>query len=486
MNISKIILSNEIIYTNKHLDFEITGIVSDSRNAHNGCAFVAIKGENRDGNDYINDAISKGAIIIVTEEKNANYEIPIIVVENIRSTYSKMLSRYYNYPTENMKVIAVTGTNGKTTTSHYLYNILKYANMKCGMISTIECLIMDKKEPVNGGGEVEDIYSAMTTPDPGNLYKLLYKMKKKGVEYLIIETSSHALKQRRLDGINVDIAIFTNLSPEHLDYHTTMEDYFITKSLLFEKAKEGIVNISDDYGKKLLSKYEHMHTVSFDSAGIGRIENIYFCEGTTKFIFNFRGESIELETILQGEYNAMNATLAAYAAKLLNVDNDAIKDGVKSTLVSGRLEQVYKNVYIDYAHTPLATENVLITLKKTLNGKKIIALFGCGGERDKTKRAEIGKIVSKYSDVAIITSDNSRNEDLFDIIKDIIVGINTSKPYFVIPDRKNAIIYAIKHLVNDDSVLILLGKGHENYQIDKTGKHHFDEKEIIKEGLLDV
>ena len=487
MKLSKVIFSEEIVDSNFTSDIEISGIVSDSRKAYEGCVFVAINGETRNGNNYINEAAKKGATVIITEENIVNEDVFFIKVSNIRSIYSKMCSRYYDAKTNNMKVIAITGTNGKTTTAHYIYNILCEAGEKCGLISTTETIILNEIIDLGGGSEVQDKFSAMTTPDPAIIYNLINKMKEKGVKYLIIEASSHAIKQGRLDGIeNIDYAVFTNLSKEHLDYHKTMEDYFKTKELLIKRAKNGVINGEDYYGKILTLKYEHMSSVSFDKKNPCNVEIICEDENGAQFVVFLENKQIKLFTKLLGVHNVLNASLAALVANDLKMAERAIIDGIKKTEVKGRMEKVFENIYIDYAHTPLATEKTLSTVKNIAKDKKIVAIFGCGGDRDKSKRKEIGKIVSKYADIAIVTSDNPRNEEPLEIIKDIIIGIDRNKAHIVIPNRKDAILYAVKNLINESTILVLLGKGHEKYQIDATGKHYFDEIEIIKEGLTNV
>lgn len=486
MKLKQLLIDVNILDLNVNLDIEIVKITSDSRKIEDNNAFVAIQGENRDGNLYINDALKNGANLIITDKKEAcKIDIPYILVENARSTLSIMMSNYYNNPTKNMKVIGVTGTNGKTSTAYFLYEILKAANKRVGLISTIECRINDELIDLDGGSEVVDIHSAMTTPDAEKLYYILNIMKKNEIEYVIIEASSHALKQSKLDGTHIDFGIFTNLSSEHQDYHKNMQDYFESKEILFEKSKSGIVNVDDKYGKILFDKYRNkLFSYSCNQIADYYTENVVLEADKSKFLLKSKEESIVIETSILGEFSVYNCSLAISCAKLLDIENKAIINGIKNLKrIKGRLERYKnKNIYIDYAHTPKATKMVLKSIKSIHKNKLLIALFGCGGDRDKTKRAEIGKICSKYADILIITSDNARNEEPISIIKDIVKGVDKNRTHMIIPNRKDAIFYATK-LVNNNSVLVLLGKGHETYEINKNGKHFFDEREVLNEAF---
>lgn len=481
MKLSVLLKNDDVLGSNVDFDIEISGIWSDSRKVEKNGAFVAIMGEARNGNDYAYEAIERGASVVITDKKGAEKNIPYVWVKNARSAISKMLARFYGLPDENAKVIAVTGTNGKSTVAKFLYNILVCAGKGVGLISTVECLINGERVDLDGGGAVSDKASAMTTPDPEKLYCLLGEMKKRCVEYVILETSSHALDQSRLDGINIDFAVFTNLSSEHLDYHKTMENYFLSKELLFKKARVGIVNIDDEYGKRLYASHKNIYSFSVKEKADFSASEIKCADGYTRFAFD-SCDRIEIKTKMIGEYNAYNASLACAVALLLNVPHDIIREGVLKTQVKGRVEKFAENVYIDYAHTPKATESVLTAVKEAEGNKKITVLFGCGGERDKTKRAQIGKIASRLADKLVITSDNSRGEEPIDIIKDVLAGIDRQKLHMIIPKRRDAIIYAARTL-KENEVLVLLGKGHETYEIDKSGKHFFDERVILSEVL---
>ena len=357
MKLNELIYNGEIIDGNVKLEMEISEIKSDSRKIQKNGVFVAIKGEARDGNEYINDAVKKGASVVITEEKPKNNQIPYILVKNARSIISKMYSRYYGLQEYKPKIIAVTGTNGKSTVSYFIYNILMCANKSCGLISTIQCLINDEKIDLMGGGATSDIASAMTTPDPEKLYSAICEMKKHGAEYVVLETSSHALEQSRLDGIEVDFAVFTNLSSEHLDYHKTMENYFLAKSKLFSKTKVGIVNIDDVYGRRLKEIYKNIYSFGIHSPADFSASEINQDGKFTSFIFNSY-EKIELKTKMIGEYNVYNASLAVLVAHLLGIEREKIKEGIEKTvqwylenqewmdnITSGEYEKYYADMY---------------------------------------------------------------------------------------------------------------------------------------------
>ncbi|MBQ8545781.1 MAG: UDP-N-acetylmuramoyl-L-alanyl-D-glutamate--2,6-diaminopimelate ligase [Clostridia bacterium] len=485
MKLKDLLKSVKIIDTNMNLDIVIERIASDSRKIGKKDVFVAIHGESKDGNDFIFDALEKGAFAVITDKKCESKDIPYILVENARGTLARMWSNFYDNPTKNMKIISITGTNGKSSTAEFLYSILKASGKRCGLISTIRCLINNEELDIGGGSEVSDKYSAMTTPDPEILYYIFKLMKEKNVEYVVLETSSHALKQRKLDGLDILIGAFTNLSHEHLDYHKSMDDYCKAKELLLEKSEKCIINIDDCYGKFLYSKYLHKaYSVSCMQKSDFYANGIYCDEKGCKFTFGFNNDNLCIKTKICGNFAVYNALMAISIAKMVGIDNKSIENGILSVeAIKGRLEKYRdKSIYIDYAHTPYATKLVLESIKKIEKNKKIIVLFGCGGDRDKEKRSEIGKICSAYADVLIITSDNSRGEEPMAIIRDILSGVDKSKMHLIIPSRKQAILYGA-NMLKEDNVLLLLGKGHENYEIDKNGKHFFDERLILDEAF---
>ncbi len=486
MRLYELFKDERIKCANLDLNKEFNSIESDSRLIRENDVFVAIKGEKRNGNDYIGEALSNGAIAIVTDTQECYDNVPKIVVENTRRALAKMWNNYYSSPTNEMKVIAITGTNGKTSSAYILYSIIKSSQKSCGIISTVECLINGEKYDINGGSETSDIPSAMTTPDPKILYKLFYEMKERGVEYVIMEASSHSLSQFKLAGANIHIGVFTNLSNEHLDYHKTVENYFQSKRKLFEISKIKVVNIDDEFGKRLKKEFTDSHTISLESCAEFSTENIRYTDTGCNFYIKNNNIKTEIESRLIGKYTPYNVITAVACANLLGIDEKSIKNGVlECSRINGRMERINENIYIDYAHTPEAVEKAILSLKDIYKDKKIIALFGCGGDRDKSKRAAMAKIVSLYASEAIITSDNSRGEDKYRIISEILLGINKDSIHYVIPDRQEAIKFAVRKLKKDE-ILLLLGKGHEKYEIDENGKHYFDERAIIEEALEDV
>ena len=482
MNLEILFNSIKILAKNIDFDIEFTEISADSRKIVKNGVFVAIKGTCQDGNEHIDEAISKGAIAIVTDEINkCTKDIPYVLVQDARSALSLMWSNYYSNPSEDLKIIAITGTNGKTTTAYLIYNILKKAKKHCALISTVEILIDDKRIEIEGGCEITNKIASMTTPDPKYLHYLLNEMRKNKVEFVVMEASSHALEQNRLEGCKIEIGIFTNISHDHLDYHKDMESYFLAKEKLFKVCKLGIINYDDDYGKILVSRYRGRSLAysCIDKADI-YVTNVKKNGYGSKFLVNSKTESYNVETKLIGSFNIYNCLCAIICANSLGIERKYIKDGIKNTKrVTGRLEKYNKKcIFIDYAHTPEAMKLVLREIRSLYPRKKLIALFGCGGDRDREKRSKMGEIATEMADFAIITSDNSRNESTSKIISDIVACINEKKNFVIIEDREKAIRFGVKTMKRT-GVLILLGKGHETYQISENGKTHFDERVIL-------
>ena len=469
-----------------NLNTEIKGIASDSRKIKSGYAFVAINGDKRDGNDYIEEAIKNGASVIVTDNKNLYCNFPTVHVENARESLSLMWNEYYENPTKNMKIIAITGTNGKTSCAYLLYSILRKARKKCGLISTIECLINDKNHKIEKKGAVSDIYAEMTTPDPEVLYSIFNVMKNDGVEYVVMEASSHSISQKRLAGVEIYLSAFTNLSREHLDYHKNMENYYNSKKELLANSQIGIVNIDDEFGKKLINEIPRLYTSSTKTKADFCAENIEFSNTGCSFLAKSKDNTIEIVSNLLGNFVPENIMIAFALANLLEIPYDSIKEGILScNQIKGRMEMIENSIIIDYAHTEEAMKNTILSIKKHNPHKLITVVFGCGGDRDKSKRSQMGRIASDYCDKIILTSDNSRSEKTEDIINEIKSGISSQAECYVIEDRKKAIEFAVK-TKQENEILLLLGKGHENYEINRNGKSYFNEREIVKEALKNV
>lgn len=484
MKLGKLLENVKVLRKSCDLETKIESITNDHRKVKDGYIFVALKGNKRDGNNYIEEAIENGAVVIVTDKyqkllKKTQY----VIVQETRAAISQMWSNYYDNPSKGIKTVAITGTNGKTSTAYFLYNILKESKVKCGLISTIECIADGEIINTKNKGAVSDIVAAMTTPDPEILNFIYNKMKEKNVEIVVMEASSHALEQKRLEGVEIDIGCFTNLSSEHLDYHKTVENYKNAKEKLIRKSKISVINIDDTFGKNLKEKYKG---VSFGCSAKGNadfsVQNVQYDLNGCKYEILSENGAFEICVPIIGTYTVYNSMLAIACAVLLGIEKEHIIKGIwKTKSIKGRMER-YKDklIFIDYAHTPDALEKVITSIRIIDKDKKIISMFGCGGDRDKSKRAEMGKVSSKLSDITVVTSDNSRSEQGNKIIADIISGIEESKKYYVIPNRKEAIMFLAKNLKNDE-ILLLLGKGHESYEITREGMNHFSEIEILDE-----
>ncbi|MCX7661494.1 MAG: UDP-N-acetylmuramoyl-L-alanyl-D-glutamate--2,6-diaminopimelate ligase, partial [Candidatus Omnitrophica bacterium] len=445
------------VYNLKNL--EIKGISCDSRKIKNNFIFVAIKGTKIDGTRFIPEAIKRGAKVVVAEKipkDKLPKAITCICVNNSRRFYSRLCAEFYQNPSQKLKVIGVTGTNGKTTVTYLLEKILKLQNKDSLLIGTINYRYKDKI-----------ISSHNTTPSCEELQFLLSKAEKENIDYAIMEVSSHGLSQGRVDDVNFSFAIFTNLSQDHLDYHRSMSRYFNAKAKLFKMLSQkatAIINRDDLYGRKILKFCKAgIITYGLDKRADISASKIRLDINGINFFLNTPKGRIEIRSSLLGRYNIYNILSASSFAVCENIDLLSIKKAVEEfSAPEGRLERVYAQdffVYLDYAHTPVALKNVLMTLRGLFK-KRIILVFGCGGERDRGKRPKMGRIATELADRVIITSDNPRNEDPVIIIKDILKGIK-KKNYTIIPDRKEAIFTALKEADSGDVVLVA-GKGHEH------------------------
>ena len=485
------LLSAVEVFTYTHpRDMDIRGITSDSRRVGQGDLFVCIRGLHEDGHTYLQDAVKAGAIAVMTEEgaENVPDEVAHIVVPNTRSALAKLYHAWYGRPGDRLRLIAVTGTNGKTSVSFMLRAIWEASMEKCGLIGTVAC----DSGRRHLRGRVTESPANMTTPDPEDLYRLLAEMEADGVGTVIMEATSHALALGKLDALHFDAAIFTNLTPEHLDFHGDMESYFEAKAKLFTMCDLAILNGDDVWAEKLRGRLRCPVRV----CSMRREDADYAAEqirdrGVEGISYRLRasGASMRIDCPIPGIFTVMNtlqaATLALERGKSPGCIHDtlALMDGVQ-----GRMERVRMplgaecSVFIDYAHTPDAMENLLRTARVFCrDGQRLVILFGCGGERDRSKRPVMGTLAVLLADFAVITSDNSRGEKPEDIIAEIVAGIAAQKKdnYTVIPDRREAIAYVLRHAQRGD-VILLAGKGHETYEIDRTGRHPFDEREIVQ------
>jgi len=457
---------------------EILGLAHSSQQVQPGFLFAALRGEKRDGYDFIEDALRRGASAIFSERpKPSNLKVTWIQVSDAREALALAAANFYDHPSMKMKVIGVTGTKGKTTLTYLLESILKKAGYEPGVIGTINYRWPNR------------ILSAeRTTPEAPETQKMMSEMLGQGATHCLIEVSSHALDLKRVWGIRFDIAVFTNLSPEHLDYHESMEDYFEAKKKLFflnTKKRTAVVNLDDVWGKKLIAELP-LTTVSYglEPAAIVRGREYRLAETGIKVEVDFPGSQMKICSPLMGKHNLYNI-LAAFATSLaLNIPALTIKEGITALKgIPGRLEKIENamgfQVYVDYAHTDNALQNLLETVRE-LKPHRILLVFGAGGDRDKSKRARMGEVAARLADWAFLTSDNPRSEDPLAIIADIEKGfiLKGSKNYRIVPDRREAIEQALASAKKGDCVLIA-GKGHEHYQIFKDRTIPFDDVEVI-------
>ena len=469
-------LTDKVITGDTNID--INKIEYNSQKIEKNDIFVAIKGYKEDGNDYIKEAVEKGAVCIVTEDELNVNELPnitIVRVQNSRIALSLLASKYYDFPARKLKLIGITGTKGKTTTAYMIRDILNASGKKTGMIGTI----------YNTYGNV-CIEASRTSPESLDLQKLLKDMVDAQMEYVVMEVSSHSLVLDRVYGLHFAIGIFTNLSQEHLDFHGTMDNYLLAKSKLFEMCDFALVN-GDDIHTPRLKKMIKCKTATF---GLDNAVNI------TASDVRINNNNVEfkmyvnkmLETIvinIPGRFTVYNALAAIGTCSLLGAQMDAILLALSNIKVPGRSEiidvQKTFTVMVDYAHNPSSLEAILSSIKKYVKGR-IICVFGCGGNRDKEKRSMMGEISGRLADFTVITTDNPRNEDPSIIMKEIEDGVKKTKGlYKIIENRKDAIAFAMRIAWKNDLVLIA-GKGHETYQELKNGKRiDFDERKVVKD-----
>lgn len=478
MLLEKILAFLELPVVHGDVKREVETIVYDSRMAKPGAIFVAMKGEHVDGHDFIEQAINNGAEVVVSQRPYKHPKATLVIVPDSRVAMGELARGLYGYPSGHLKVTGITGTNGKTTTSFLLKHICETALLRTGLIGTVRYEIGDRLLP-----------SIHTTPESADIQHLLYQIRAAGCKGAIMEVSSHAIKQKRTQGVEFDVAVFTNLTQDHLDYHRTMESYFEVKAQMFrdlskqKKKAVAVVNGDDTYGS-ILSK-DLVPSVKVLTYGQGRGMDFrgsdYICtlQGA-RFKLEAGGRSFLVRLPLIGKFNLYNALAAIAAASVLGIDIRTAVQALKTApQAPGRLQMVpgKRNfqVFVDYAHTPDALENVLRTLKE-LATARVITVFGCGGDRDRQKRPLMAASVEKYSDHIILTSDNPRNEDQEQIFNDTKKGFVRAS-YECIPDRKEAIDYAV-NMANEKDIILIAGKGHETYQEIEGQKFPFDDVEV--------
>lgn len=457
---------------------KLHGITCDSRQVKEGFAFVCIVGAKSDGHDYAPAAIDAGAAVIVAERDLGLSNQ--LTVPDTHAAYADMCAKWFGEPAKSLKLLGVTGTNGKTSVTYMLKKIIEKAGFKAGLIGTIQNMIGD-----------EIIAAHNTTPNAYELNSLFALMKAKGCTYVIMEVSSHALDQSRVYKLDFEAAMFTNLTQDHLDYHITMENYLNAKKKLFKMCKTAIINSDDSYATELMKDLDcRMVTYSTgnDSTYSAKGINYHPASVDYEFVSDSTIEHIHVNT--GGKFTVYNSLCAACCADVIGIPVSVAAAALSELNgVKGRAEVVPTGrdftVIIDYAHTPDGLKNILSTFRECKKNR-LIVVFGCGGDRDKTKRPIMGNIAVRYSDFAVVTSDNPRTEEPGAVIKDILTGMKgTATPYKVIENRIEAIKYAISIATKDD-IIVLAGKGHETYQILKTGTIHLDEREVVAEALREL
>jgi UDP-N-acetylmuramoyl-L-alanyl-D-glutamate--2,6-diaminopimelate ligase len=463
-------------------DIEITGLAYDSRKVEAGDLFFCIRGFAADGHTFAGNAEMAGAVALIVEEPIDNISLPQVIVEDCRIAMAQLASAYFDFPTAKLKLVGITGTNGKTTTAFMIDAILHTAGIKTGLLGTVEYRIGDETVPVD-----------RTTPESLDMQMLFKKMVDTGVEAAVIEVSSHAIDLSRVAACDFDALVFTNLSQDHLDYHNTIGEYFDVKKKIFDATLQckttHIINIDDPYGRKLVrpDRSGQMRYSTKDEAELNAANIELFADGSF-FTLNAPAGASEIRIQMPGSYNIYNALGAAGAALALGIDLPVIKGGLEGlTCVPGRFERIDCgqdfSVIVDYAHTPDSLEKVLTAARQLTQGR-LITVFGCGGDRDRGKRPLMGKAAVTISDDVVITSDNPRSEAPMGIIEEIVEGVRELKTnnYTIEEDRKQAIERALQGARKGDFVVIA-GKGHEQGQEIAGNKIPFDDAKIAREYL---
>ena len=465
---------------------DVASIVYDSRKVKKNSVFVAIKGFNTDGHKFILDAINKGALAVVLEDNKAVPEdifihqgIAKVLVNDSRIALAELSNYFFKEPSKKLKLIGITGTNGKTTTSYFIKSILETAGYKTGLTGTISNYIGSEK-----------LNSNLTTPESNDMNELLLEMFNRGCGYAVMEASSHSLALKRTYNLDFAAAVFTNITSDHLDFHENFENYLNSKKILFGSLSQsafGVYN-SDDKSSKMLIKDSKAKLFSYGTASDADfiLKDIQYDLNGTNFIIERNGDKYPVSTSLVGEFNAYNAGAAFAVTVLLGVKEEKAAEGIKNTKqVSGRFEIIgegLKKVIVDYSHTADSLEKTLQAIKEIVKEENpVYTVFGCGGNRDKSKRPVMGKIAVEYSKKAFVTSDNPRFEDPFKIIEDIKKGITTDN-FEVIENREKAIRKAIEES-EDNAVILVAGKGHESYQEIKGVRKHFSDQEVARKYL---
>ena len=486
MRLEQILTDIEYKILQGTLDKDVADIAYDSRKTVKGGMFVAIQGTVVDGHNFIESAVEAGAEVIVVEKETdvENKDITVLLVENGRKALSLMSAAYFDYPAKKMITVGITGTKGKSTTEHMVRDIIEKSGKICGIIGTVGAFMNGRSVPTEP-----------TTPESYELQKLFAMMVEEGCEYMVMEVSSQGIKMDRVAGIEFDYGVFTNISPDHIGpgEHENFEEYLSCKAELFRRCKTGIINRDDEHYDDIV-KHATCPIVTF---GTSEEADMRACDirhvskgGELSMEFHAEG-ALEGEIVvgLPGRFNIYNALCAACTGVALGMPKEVILHALEHVKVQGRVEVMPVSedfsVLIDFAHNGVSSESVLSTLRE-YNPHRIVSIFGCGGNRSKVRRYEMGEVIGRMSELAIITSDNPRRENVMDIIEDIKVGMAKSDgTYVVIPDREEAVAYALEHAEKGD-MIILLGKGHEEYQEINGVKYHYSDREAIVKGMKKV
>lgn len=486
MRLEQILTDVEYKILQGKLDKDVADIAYDSRKTVKGGMFVAIQGTVVDGHNFIESAVEAGAEVIVVEKETdvENEDITVLLVENGRKALSLMSAAYFDYPAKKMITVGITGTKGKSTTEHMVRDIIEKSGKICGIIGTVGAFMNGRSVPTEH-----------TTPESYELQKLFAMMVEEGCEYMVMEVSSQGIKMDRVAGIEFDYGVFTNISPDHIGpgEHENFEEYLSCKAELFRRCKTGIINRDDEHYDDIV-KHATCPIVTF---GTSEEADMRACDirhvskgGELSMEFHAEG-ALEGEIVvgLPGRFNIYNALCAACTGVALGMPKEVILHALEHVKVQGRVEVMPVSedfsVLIDFAHNGVSSESVLSTLRE-YNPHRIVSIFGCGGNRSKVRRYEMGEVIGRMSELAIITSDNPRRENVMDIIEDIKVGMAKSDgTYVVIPDREEAVAYALEHAEKGD-MIILLGKGHEEYQEINGVKYHYSDREAVVKGMKKV
>lgn len=473
MTLSKLLENTKISNIQGNIDIKVSGIAFNSREVKPGDVFVCITGFKTDGHIYAQDALERGAVAVVAERELEDTAATVVIVENTRLALANMAAIYYDHPYKKFRLIGITGTNGKTTTTYLVKAVLENCGEKVGLIGTNQNMIGTTVIP-----------SHHTTPDSLELMRLFDRMAQEEVDTVVMEVSSHSLALDRVAACGFDIGAFTNITQDHLDFHETMENYIAAKAQLFKMCRTGVLNMDDPAYEKMCASCD-CDVLSYTTADGGNLtaRNIDYRADGVGFDLCTDKKSVRIELAIPGKFSVYNALTAAGCCVAAGLSVEKIAKGLKSASgVKGRIEVVKTDtdytVIIDYAHTPDGLVNILNAIRGFAKGR-IVTLFGCGGDRDKTKRPQMGRIAGELSDFCIVTSDNPRSEEPLSIIEDILVGMQeTNCEYTVIENRFDAIEFALDNAKADD-IILLAGKGHEPYQILKDRTIVFDEREIV-------